>query len=228
VEAEDVVGRWRLVRTRAEDRDHAVELTPSGDLVMSYFEPGGIARILLTYELDGHVLVSDRPSAPREERTSIVIDLDGRMMLGEAAHAAWYVREPADAPSDVDALPLAIAGRALRHAVATAQGEAFIPFVMWFEGKAMRLDLLMASTPADAERSARARIGGLPAATAAFVYDGFLTVDGTRTDAAFCKVSRRAPPRGLVVAQAYRPGPDGAVPIGALCAVDASDDSWLR
>ncbi len=49
----------------------------------------------------------------------------------------------------------------------------------------------------------------------AYVYDGYLTLETTRYDAAYCRVSRRGAETGLRLAQPYELARRGGAPIGA-------------
>jgi hypothetical protein len=48
--------------------------------------------ILLTYRVEGDVLITDQPSHPREERTSFVLTEDDRLILTFGDHESMYVR----------------------------------------------------------------------------------------------------------------------------------------
>jgi hypothetical protein len=57
--------------------------------------------MLLTYRIDGDVLVTDQPLEPKEERTKFKITSEGKLVLEHEHGPSTYVRV-ADAP----ALPL--------------------------------------------------------------------------------------------------------------------------
>ncbi len=217
-----------MVRSLTEQPPHAIEFTVAGDLVYSNPRKSGLERVLLTFELDGHELITDQPFAPRTERIAIRLTPDGRLVLGEDNAEVLYEREVKS--SDDDALLLAIAGRALRHAVDSAiAGDPFFPFLWWHDAVGWHVYRFINDNSDDAETTARAlAISRGPSVHAcAFVFDGYSTLAEVRHDTAFCQVSRRNPSRGLVAAQPYRPGPRGGTPIGGIQITHAVE-SWLE
>lgn len=134
----------------------------------------------------------------------------------------------------VDPLLLAIAQRALRHAVdSVVPGVTFIPFLFWYDDVGWRVFRFMtsqseAASSSDAEVSAANKTRALAESVdaCAYVYDGYITVDGARHDAAYCRVSRRGGEDGLRIAQAYELGPRGGIPLGAPRVLE-SVESWL-
>ncbi len=216
-----------MVRSRTEQPPHAIEFTVAGDLVYSNPRKSGLERVLLTFELDGDELITDQPFSPREERISARITPDAALVLGEDSHEVLYERELTS--SDDDALLLAVAGRALRHAVDSAiEGEPFFPFLWWHDAVGWHVYRFINDTSTDAESQARslAVSRGAAVAACAFVFDGYSTVADVRHDTAFCQVSRRHPSRGLVAAQPYAPGARGGAAIGGIQITHAVE-SWL-
>ncbi len=226
--AADLVGRWVMVRSRTEQPVHAIEFTVAGDLVYSNPRKSGLERVLLTFELDGDELITDQPFAPRQERIALRLAADGRLVLGEDSAEVFYERELKS--SDDDALLLAIAGRALRHAVDSAiEGAPFFPFLWWHDAVGWHVYRFINDSSNDAETLARslAISRGAGVQACAFVFDGYSTVAEVRHDTAFCQVSRRDPSRGLVAAQPYRPGARGGSAIGGIQITHAVE-SWLE
>ena len=133
-----------------------------------------------------------------------------------------------------DPLLFAIAQRALRHAVdSVVPGTTFIPFLFWYDHVGWRVFRFMtsmseAATSTDAEVSAANKTRSLADSVdaCAYVYDGYLTLDGVRYDAAYCRVSRRGAEDGLRIAQPYQVAPRGGTPIGAPRVLEAVE-SWL-
>ncbi len=217
-----------MVRSRTEQPTHAIEFTVAGDLVYSNPRKSGIERVLLTFELDGEELITDQPFAPRAERISVRLTPEGNLVLGEDDAQVLYERERRS--SDEDALLLAIAGRALRHAVDSAiEDEPFFPFLWWHDDVGWHVYRFLNDSSNDAESTARAlAISRGPVVQAcAFVFDGYSTIAEVRHDTAFCQVSRRHPSRGLVAAQPYAPGPRGGTAIGGIQITHAVG-SWLE
>src|SRR5687767_12067007 len=116
-----LIGRWRLavddLAARRRFGEHALELTAHGDLVQSTVTPGGLTRVLLTWRLEGDVLVTDQPSAPKVERLRLSLLPGGQLMVGEGNLASRYMRDDHKFGLDPEARIYAIAGTALRHGV---------------------------------------------------------------------------------------------------------------
>jgi hypothetical protein len=133
-----------------------------------------------------------------------------------------------------DPLLLAIAKRALRHAVdSVVPGTTFIPFLFWYDDLGWRVFRFMtsmseAATSTDAEVSAanKARLLDESVDACAFVYDGYITVAGVRHDAAYCRVSRRGADDGLRIAQPYVLAERGGAAVGAPHVLETVE-SWL-
>jgi len=63
------------------------------------FDDGNRYRVsLLHHHVDGTELVTDQPSAPREERTGFRFTTDGRLLLEHNGYGAVYVRSDDDLP----------------------------------------------------------------------------------------------------------------------------------
>jgi hypothetical protein len=235
VDRSTILGRWRLapddLAARRRYGEHALELTPHGDLVQSTVTPGGVTRVLLTWRLDGDFLVTDQPSAPKPERVAISILPGGELMLGLGAGASRYIRDDDTFGLDPDARLFAFAGTALRHGIAEAgRGGPFTPFLMTQTKDAMDRIPIAAYDPESAERAARAQAGQLLSHVqrVAWTYEGMLTADGETSDAAFTLVSERGAFQSKTLAMRYRLGPDGApVPYGGFLVV-GQGDGWLR
>lgn len=230
-----LIGSWRLapddLAARRRYGEHALELTAHGDLVQSTVIDGGLARVLLTWRLENDELVTDQPSAPKIERSKISLLPDGQLLMGEGASASRYVRDDPALALDPDAQLYALASTALRHGVASAgKGSAFTPFLMTQTDTQMQLIRIVDQTPELAERAGRSQAGQMLAEVklCAWTYDGLVTVDGEKTDAAFAQVSVRGRRDSKILALRYRFDPDGgAVSFGGfLVAGDA--EGWLR
>jgi hypothetical protein len=134
-----------------------------------------------------------------------------------------------------DPLLLAIAQRALRLAVdSVVPGTTFIPFLFWYDDVGWRVFRFMtsmseAATSTDAEISAANKTRSLADSVdaCAYVYDGYLTIDGVRHDAAYCRVSRRGADEGLRIAQPYQVAHRGGTPVGAPRVLETVE-TWLR
>lgn len=234
VERAALIGRWRLalddLAARRRYGEHALELTAHGDLVQSTVTPGGLTRVLLTWRLEGDVLVTDQPSAPHVERQKVTALPNGQLMLGEGLEASRYQRDDDTFGLDPEARVFALAGTALRHAVASAgKGGPFVPFLMTQTDTEMSLLRINQPSADLAERAGRAQAGQLlrSVTLCAWTTDGLLALDGAQTDAAFTAVSRRGVRKSKVLALRYRFDADGVARSFGGFVVVGEADGWL-
>jgi hypothetical protein len=97
-----IIGRWR------SDPDDPEAIATYGDVLLDFSRNGGLTYtihaegkrqiMLLTYRVDGDVLVTDQPSNRTEERTKFKITSEGKLVLEHEHRPSSYVRV-ADAPS---------------------------------------------------------------------------------------------------------------------------------
>lgn len=199
-----LIGSWLLEPgqpdVEAELGRHAMLFADGGDLIYSIAHGDGVARMLLTWRVDGDALVTDQPSNPHEERTAFRLEGD-ELLVGDARY-----RRETGALFDPLARAFALGSFALRHAIASAvSGDAFAPFLMVVTPTGSDLLRVMATTAEAAEVKARALARQKAAATAlAWVYDGTLSQGRSQTDAALATVSLPGVGSALVLAQAYR------------------------
>jgi hypothetical protein len=229
-----LIGRWRLavddVSARRRYGEHALELTAHGDLVQSTVTPGGLTRVLLTWRLEGDVLISDQPSAPHVERQKVALLPNGQLVLGDGVEASRYVRDDDTFGLDPEARLFALAGTALRHAVASAgKGGPFVPFLMTQTDSAMSLIRIQEASQDLAERAGRAQAGQLLSnvTLCAWTTDGMLALDGEQTDAAFTAVSRRGVRKSKIIALRYRFDADAVAQSFGGFVVVGESDGWL-
>ena len=90
---EQLLGRWKA-ETGSPYHVAVQEFFPNGMLLYATRQGGQTAVLELTYRVDGQYLVTNQPSAPREERTRILIDDAGRLVVGEGNSATTFVRAP--------------------------------------------------------------------------------------------------------------------------------------
>jgi hypothetical protein len=97
---------------------------------------------------------------------------------------------------------------ALDHAVESVTSEGpLIPFALVEdEARDRRLERFMAGTLEEAQEEARQHVRAASAPRVAIAYDGYLTVDGERSDAVFVEAQESGDASGLILAQRYRPG----------------------
>lgn len=94
-----IVGKWR---SDPSDREAiqkygevSLDFHPHGGLTYSVHADGRRQIILLTYRIDGDVLITNQPSAAREERTEFTITPEGRLVLRFRDSPSIYLRESA-------------------------------------------------------------------------------------------------------------------------------------
>ena len=93
---QQLVGKWR---SDPEDPDAIQEY---GDVSLDFSSSGGLAYtvhgedtrqiMLLTYRVEGDVLITDQPSSPKEERTRFEITPSGKLVLLYEHRPSVYVR----------------------------------------------------------------------------------------------------------------------------------------
>ena len=76
-----LLGVWHLVTGAVDEHDTDLEILPGGQMVYAIREAGQWQVMKLTYRLEGNVIVSNQPSAPREERTRYSFLPDGSLVL---------------------------------------------------------------------------------------------------------------------------------------------------
>jgi hypothetical protein len=97
----DLLGCWQLVRSEPEADGKGVEMEfrPDGELQYR-IDAGDRWQIMrLTYRVEGDVIVTDQPSAPREERTRFTLLDDGSLLLKLRGSRTWYRRGERRAPA---------------------------------------------------------------------------------------------------------------------------------
>src|SRR5262245_929554 len=89
----DLVGIWQQL---GSDQDQAAELDIRADGRMLYAAPesGRWVIMKLTYRVEGDTLISNQPSAPREERTRFALAADGTLELEFAGERTRFRRGP--------------------------------------------------------------------------------------------------------------------------------------
>lgn len=202
-----IIGQWRLSPTeeRVRERfgDHAMTFSGHGELVHSTIEKGhAVGRVLLVYRVESGVIVTNQPSAPREERIPYRIERDS-LFIGSPLAA--MVRDPSYA-ADPSARALALATTALDHGLGSAhEGSPFVPFLMAQTAASRQLHRFVSETPDEARNGARRRFGEQQdqIEVAAWVSVGYVTIDGRKYDAVLAELSSVEAREGLLVAQPY-------------------------
>ncbi len=70
-----------------------MEFKPDGRLIYAIHEGNKTQLIHLVYHVEGDTIISDQPSAPREERTRFVLTSDGQLLLDYGGNKAFLQRE---------------------------------------------------------------------------------------------------------------------------------------
>ncbi len=84
-------------------------------------------------------------------------------------------------------------------------GETLIPFVaVLLDGK-RQLRRLLAEGPEAAERMLEHMLAQEPMEAYAYAYDGYVTLEGERSDAVFVEGAERGVEKGVLFVQRYRP-----------------------
>jgi hypothetical protein len=92
-----LIGDWQVdpADLAAIDAFGLASLTfgPDGDLTYAVQSSDGLQMMLLTYRVEGDNLVTNQPSAPREERTPWAIDGAGRLTLTFGGVVGRFIRQ---------------------------------------------------------------------------------------------------------------------------------------
>jgi hypothetical protein len=95
--AEDLVGKWMSDPGEVESiRNYgrvSLDFSDKGTLVYAIHASGKKEFIFLTWRVEGDVLVTDQPSAPKQERTKFSIDPGGKLSLLYADRRSVFVRD---------------------------------------------------------------------------------------------------------------------------------------
>jgi hypothetical protein len=94
--AEDLVGKWvsdpEDVGSVLDYDQVSLDFSPNGTLVYAIRTGGKREYIFLTWRIEGDVLVTDQPSAPKQERTRFNVDPDGKLSLVYVDRRSVFVR----------------------------------------------------------------------------------------------------------------------------------------
>ena len=74
------------------------DFRPDGRLFYSIHAGDRWQIMKLRYQVDGDLLVTDQPSAPREEKTRFALEADGTLTLEFGGQRSSYKRGPKVAP----------------------------------------------------------------------------------------------------------------------------------
>jgi hypothetical protein len=90
-----LIGRWTSDPTDVEGirefgRAH-LEFFPDGTLIYTAVDESKQQKMFLTYRVEGGVLITDQPSAPREERTPFTLTAEGKLTVTYGGLSARYV-----------------------------------------------------------------------------------------------------------------------------------------
>lgn len=99
---EALIGCWHLETADPElgmTEPAEIEFKPDGNMLYS-IEAGSKWQIMrMTFRVDGSDLVTDQPSAPKEERTAFVLEGANRLVLDYGGAKASFLRGGKRAPA---------------------------------------------------------------------------------------------------------------------------------
>ena len=70
----NLIGVWNRIRASESDEDVMLQFAATGDLTYTINANEKLQVIRLRYFIDGNILVTDQPSAPRIERTRFSLE----------------------------------------------------------------------------------------------------------------------------------------------------------
>jgi hypothetical protein len=95
----ELLGCWQLVPSTSDAEPAEAEFRDDGQLFYSVLSDGRWQIMKLRYEVDGQILVTDQPSAPRKERTAFSFGGDGKLTLELGGERSVFKRGPKVAPA---------------------------------------------------------------------------------------------------------------------------------
>jgi hypothetical protein len=216
----DLAGQWRVEPDDprlAEFGDHAMTFTADGELIYSSIAEGmTTSRILLTYRLDGGTIVTNQPSAPREERTKFEL---GEHVL-RVGDPALTLRRDANFRSDPLAPAVALGLAALERTLGSSAPEGpFRPFMLFDTVAGRKTVDIVGDHTQQARASARHEFERMRESVVAMAW-----VSDTG-DAVAVEASCRHAPRGVLLIQPYRSSGRRASRAAKLESHD--HDSWF-
>lgn len=91
-----LLGRWKTdpedIESIREQGLVSLDFQPNGDLTYTVHGERSDQVMLLTYKLVGDTLVTNQPSAPREERTPIRLTAGGKLIVLNGKREYAYTR----------------------------------------------------------------------------------------------------------------------------------------
>lgn len=91
-----LIGKWRAESSDRGSRerygDTTLEFRPDGKLVYTENIDNEKEISLLTYRVEDGFIVTDQPSAPRQERTAFELTSEGKLILDYGGFISCYVR----------------------------------------------------------------------------------------------------------------------------------------
>src|SRR5215468_8904768 len=92
-----LIGKWVTdpadTKSLAQYGRVTLEFKERGKLIYTIHEEGKRQILLLTYRIREGLLITNQPSAPREDETPIFLTNDGKLKLLYGSSASTYVRE---------------------------------------------------------------------------------------------------------------------------------------
>jgi hypothetical protein len=94
----ELIGCWHLERDDGQTPQTEIQFCSDGRLLYSTLEGDRWQIIRLTWRVEGDMIISDQPSAPREERTFYELSPDGTLTLTNDGKQTRYRKGPKRAP----------------------------------------------------------------------------------------------------------------------------------
>lgn len=80
------------VKSSLESEKQKLEFTEDGRLIYTIISENKDQKVFLTYRVEDHILITNQPSHPREERTRFSFTPDGKLVLVYGDYKSTYVR----------------------------------------------------------------------------------------------------------------------------------------
>ncbi|MDP9178987.1 MAG: hypothetical protein M3O61_15015 [Gemmatimonadota bacterium] len=87
-----LLGRWRSVAGVGPELV-TIDFEGDGSLTYTIHGPSSDQKMLLRYTVEDGVIITDQPSAPREERTAYRITTDGQLVMLYSGEQSVFIRD---------------------------------------------------------------------------------------------------------------------------------------
>jgi hypothetical protein len=94
---DQLAGRWVTDPTDQSSLQEygqaTLEFLPDGRLFYTIYRDDKEEVMLLTYVIEGDILITDQPSSPRRRRTPFLLTPDGKLVLIYEGYQSFYLRD---------------------------------------------------------------------------------------------------------------------------------------